>query len=64
MVGVAFKDYNSKQREKETIKNTFRMVNMDPWRESDKELKAHLDNLSEDSMYKTLFDSNTAAELV
>jgi hypothetical protein len=64
MVEVAFKDYNAKQREKETIKNTFRKGNMDPWRESDKELKAHPDNLTEDSMYKTLFDSNTAAELV
>jgi hypothetical protein len=63
MVEAAFKEFNVKQREKETIKNTFRKVNMDPWRDSEKDFLAHLDSLAEDSMYKTLYESNTAEEL-
>jgi hypothetical protein len=36
MVEAAFKEFNNKHRTNETIKNTFRKVNMDPWHNSDK----------------------------
>lgn len=57
------KDFNIKQHTTESVRKMFRKVNQDPWLDCKKELDAHLDSLQENSMYKTLYDSNTAAEL-
>ena len=54
---------NQKQREQPTIRTMFQKTNQDPHTNCDLVFKEHLDSLSQDSMYRTLFNNQNATVL-
>ena len=63
VVEEAFKEFNRRELERESIRKTFRKVSQDPWRDSSAEFKAHLDSLAEEAMYKALFDNQAVNDI-
>ena len=47
IVEESVRDFNARQRETSSLRNTFVLAGQDPWKDCSVEFKAHLDKLSE-----------------
>ena len=63
IVEEAVKEFNRRELQRETIRKCFRKVSQDPWGDYDDEFEAHLNSLSEESMYKALYDNQKPADI-
>ena len=61
----AVEDFNAAQLSSEypSVKKFFRMAGQDPWFDCKDTLKAHLDSLEKDSLYKRTFENQLAEQL-
>eukprot|EP00956_Cyclotella_meneghiniana_P024783 scaffold50391_cov37-Cyclotella_meneghiniana.AAC.1 len=57
------KEFNIQQHSVDSVRKMFRKVDQDPWNDCKAEFEAHLNSLTENSMYKTLDNNNRAADL-
>ena len=51
IVEESMRNFNARQRETSSIRNTFVSAGQDPWKDCSVEFKAHLDKLSELPLY-------------
>ena len=62
-VESAFSEINMEQKSKRTIADSFLQCGLDPFFPNQDAFTKHLDNLSEDGVYKALTDAHTAEVL-
>ena len=62
-IEASIRKLNRQQLAKPTIRKTFQKIGQDPWVDCAEAFKAHLDSISEGSMYRTILNSQQPVDL-